>query len=146
MKPLQLQISSISLSYFIHATEDRVKLNDSVRVSFGLEENEITIEKLEGYYGNVLESVKVHLFGKRAEQVVEIISSGLGELARKQLLTLLDASMDEHDALYLRLDRQALESGLSLSDREPIRVKVKPKFRAGGRDAMKLAFMERLRL
>jgi len=114
--------------------------------ALGIADTEISKESLEGHHGNSLEFVKAHLIGRRAEEVVERISSGLTESSRKELLAELDSSMDEHDALYLRLDRQTIESGLSIADQEPIRVKIKPKFRRGGHESMKAAFMEELKL
>ncbi len=53
--------------------------------------------------------------------------------------------MDEHDALYLRIDRQSIDRELVISDEEPIRVKLKPKFRVGGRASMKEGYGEMIR-
>jgi RNA binding exosome subunit len=136
----------VKLSYFVHSTEDAYRLNQAVCEALGIGDTEISKESLEGHYGNRLEFIKAHLIGRRAEEVVGRISSGLTESSRKELLAQLDSSMDEHDALYLRLDRQSIESGLSISDQEPIRVKIKPKFRRGGHEVMKAAFIEELKL
>jgi len=146
MSVFQLQISSVTLSYFVHSTEDAARLNQAVCEALGIFEIEISKEPLKGHYGNSLDFIKAHLTSNRAESVVSRIFSGLTESSREELLTHLDSSMDEHDALYLRLDRQSIESGLSLSDQEPIRIKIKPKFRRGGHESMKAAFMEELRL
>jgi len=114
--------------------------------AFGIDDTEISKESLEGHYGNSLVFVRAHLTGRRAEDVAGRISSGLTEASRNELLAKLDISMDEHDALYLRLDRESIESGLTISDQEPIWVKIKPKFRRGGRELMKVAYMEELKL
>jgi len=136
----------VTLSYFVHATEDAERLNRTVCEAFGVNESELGRESLEGHYGNKLEFVKAHLVGGRAEQVVKRIAKRLTDDSKRLLQAQLENSMDEHDALYLRMDRQSIDEGFSISDQEPIRVKIKPKFRAGDRETMRQAFEEGLEL
>ena len=136
----------MTLSYLIHSSEDTDKLHRIVCEALGINDAEIMKESLEGHYGNDIGFAKAHLTGKRAKEVVQRISLELSEKSRKELLAQLDISMDEHDALYLRLDRQSMGSGLSLSDQEPIRVKIKFKFRIDDHDLMRSAFIEEMKL
>jgi RNA binding exosome subunit len=138
-----LDFSSVSVSLLVHATEDYDELMKMVKGSLGLEEEEVSAEKIKGYFGNEIVSVKVHVIGLRAKAVGGQIFSRLSKNARSLLLSELEKSMDEHDSLYFRVDRQTLGSGqIELSDEEPIRVKIKPRSRYGGREFMKKQFTE----
>jgi len=141
-----LSLASVTISYFIHSTEDARKLNGEICAEFGLDEPELNQEELEGHYGNKLTFVKAHLTNMRAADIFQQIASRLTPSTRQRLSRELEKSMDEHDALYLRLDRQTLIEGLSLSDEEPIRVKLKPKLRSGGRQEMASVYKKELKL
>ena len=71
---MDLAISSVTLSYFVHSTEEVDRLNRAVCEVLGILDDEVSRESLEGHYGNKVEFVKAHLTGKRAEEVVERIS------------------------------------------------------------------------
>lgn len=73
--------------------------------------------------------IKTHLTGERADQVSRMLLSKLQFSSKKRLMADLEKYLDEHDALYLRIDRQSLPEELVLGDDEAIRVKLKPKFR-----------------
>jgi RNA binding exosome subunit len=138
-----LDFSSISIAFLIHATEDAEELLRSVKEEFSLNNDDISLEKIEGYFGNEILSIKVHVIGPRSKSVADRIFSRLSKNSRQTLLSELDKSMDEHDSLYIRIDRQTLGSGeLFLSDEEPIRVKVKPKRRVGGHQSMREQYRE----
>lgn len=142
----QLSLASVTISYFIHATEDIQRLNDEVCASFGLKLSELSLEELEGHYGNRVQFVKVHTINRRASEVFEQIGLKLTEASRREISQELEKSMDEHDALYLRIDRQTLFRGLSLSDEEPIRVKLKPKFRLKGPGEMASLYRREMKI
>jgi RNA binding exosome subunit len=141
-----LNISSVTLSFFVHATEDEDRLLLEVQKAFGLEPNEILREEIEGYFGNTIVSVKAHLVGKRAQEVGERFGIMLSSAAKKSLVSELERSVDEHDSLFLRIDRQRLnEDTIYLSDEEPIRIKIKPGVRSGGRKKMLEKYEELIR-
>jgi len=132
-----LDFSSVTVSFFIHSTEDEDRLMEMVRKRLGLEEDEITREKAVGYFGNEIISIRAHIIGDRAQATSLRIIRLLSKSARTLILSEIEKSLDEHDALYLRLDRQSLKDDfLSISDEEPIRIKLKPKNRFGGRSNM----------
>jgi len=138
-----LEFSSISVAFLAHSTEDHERLMKLVMDKLGILENEVTSEKIEGYFGNEILSVKAHVIGPRAQIVTTAILSRLSRNSRLLLMSELEKSIDEHDSLYLRIDRQMLETDeIYLSDEEPIRVKVKPKNRFGGHAFMKRQYEE----
>ncbi len=104
--------------------------------SFGIKEEHLREENLEGHYGNSLVSAKAHIVGESATMIARAVLSRLGNASKMILLAQLDRYLDEHDALYLRLDRQGIPEQLLLTDDEPIRIKLKPRFRIRDRKTM----------
>ncbi len=138
MKPV---FSSVELSFFIHSTEDADRLCSLVCDAVGLNESEIVRENLEGYFGNHLISAKSHIVGHRANNLADRIWKKMEASSKIKFLNELEKSVDEHDTLYLRLDRQSLKDFISLSDDEPVHVKLKPSFRED-RNSMIRAYRE----
>lgn len=138
-----MEFSSITISFFIHSTEDDERLMNLVRERFGLEDSEISREKIVGHFGNEMISVRAHVIGPKSQALAIQIANLLSKSARTFMRAEIEKSLDEHDSLFLRLDRQALqEPFVSLSDEEPIRIKLKPKSRSGGRESMMKQYME----
>jgi RNA binding exosome subunit len=138
-----MNFSSVTISFFIHSTEDEERLLSLVQSKLGLEGEEFSKERITGHFGNEIVSVKGHVIGSRAQIVASQIFGSLSKVARTSIRTELEKSLDEHDALYLRLDRQSLqEPSISLSDEEPIRIKLKPMSRGGGRELIKQEYQE----
>jgi RNA binding exosome subunit len=141
-----MEFSSVTVSFFIHSTEDEERLMKLVIDKLGLDLSEISEEKITGYFGNDTVSVRAHVIGPRAQIVAGQIFKLLSCSAKASIRGEMEKSLDEHDSLYLRLDRQRLQDPLmSLSDQEPIRIKLKPKSRFGGRKAMKEEYEELFR-
>ncbi|MGI0080186.1 MAG: RNA-binding domain-containing protein, partial [Nitrososphaerales archaeon] len=125
-----------TVSFLVHATEDEGRLLQNVVDSFGISKEGTVKEYLEGHYGNSLTHFTVHVTGERATEISSMILSRLDQSSKKALVAELEKYLDEHDALYLRLDRQELPEKFLLGDDEPIRTKLKPKSRRGGRQSM----------
>jgi len=135
----------VTVTFFIHATEDQERLLSKIKIALDIPEEQLVIENIQGHFGNVITSVKGHFIGEDARKLSLKIFENLAADSRNTLISELEKSMDEHDSLYLRIDRQSLDQGLSLSDEEPIRIKLKPRIRAGGREAMIKQYAELIR-
>jgi len=86
------------------------------------------VEDLEGHFGNSIINLKWHLTGEQAWTSFQALVSGLGSDGRKELMRELPAYLDEHGALYVRLNKQTLVSGVvSFASSDPVRVRVKPR-------------------
>jgi RNA binding exosome subunit len=120
-------IQSVEVTYLLHATEDEEKVANAVGALLyvnGAEE----VEELEGHFGNPIKRVRVHLTGEQASQGLERLLGKMPEGLRKEVVGALGKHLDEHNALFLRFDKQSLVSGsLSLGEKDPVRVKVKPR-------------------
>jgi RNA binding exosome subunit len=124
---LKSQIQSVEVSYFIHATEDRARVDSAVTALLGTEA-EATVEALEGHFGNQIVVVRHHIVGDAASRVFASMVSRMPEEMKRSLAADLSKYVDEHSALYLRLDKQKLLSGkVALAESDPVRVKVKPR-------------------
>lgn len=120
-------IQSLDVSYFLHATEDPEKVDGAVKAFFGgIMEPES--EVLEGHYGNRIIRVVHHLTGDEAASAFAELASRLPKGVRRDLTDRIEAHLDEHFALYLRLDKQKLIVGeAEVADADPVRVRVKPR-------------------
>lgn len=127
---LKLPIMSVEVTWLIHATEDESKVEGSVRRLLG-GEPAFGREVLEGHFGNKIVKIRVHLTGDKAASAFQRIVSSLAPQARGAVARELEAHVDEHSALFLRLDKQGLVSGSPrLGTADAVRVKVKPRLHA----------------
>jgi RNA binding exosome subunit len=126
-------IQSVEVSYFVHSTEDAWRLGERVREALEIQceqpqKQQEEESRLEGHFGNVILHVRYHLLGADAERVVERLASRLVPASKRDLSENLEKSLDEHSALYLRLDKQSLvEDRFEFSTADPVRLKVKPR-------------------
>jgi RNA-binding protein len=136
-------VQSLELSYFLQATEDEDRVTGAVRSLLG---GEIATQRqeLEGHHGNKIVWIRHHLVGEQAAAVLRELVSHLEEDETKMILAQLGQTLDEHNALYLRLSKQVLlkQGRLVLASSDPIRVKVKPRSYLVGSDPV--AFYENL--
>jgi RNA binding exosome subunit len=123
--------SSGTVSFFVHATEDCSRLLARVQNRFSISPEEIESRDLVGHYGNRVTSITVHLAGARANELAYNLFAGLDKQSAATFSMEIDKSVDEHGALFIRVDRQSLAAGsLFLGEQEPIRIKLKPKLKA----------------
>ncbi len=120
-------IQSVEVSYFVQATEDETRIAESVSRALGLD-GPPSKEELQGHYGNPILHVRYHIISEGAGAVFKRIVSMLPEEPKEELVRSISEHLDEHNALYLRLDKQLIMDGrFGLSDSDPVRVKVKPR-------------------
>jgi RNA binding exosome subunit len=120
-------IQSMELVYHVHATEDQTKLKAAVSALLGRDVEEES-EELEGHFGNTIRRERIHLIGEDAEEVFQNLVSKMPNSLKTEVASSIESRLDEHSALYLRLDKQALvlrKVGLGTGD--SVRVKVKPR-------------------
>jgi len=129
-------VQSVDVSFFVHATEDSGRVEAKVAQSLGLE-GPPEVEKLEGHFGNPIESVSFHATGELALRAYRRLVEGFPESLRRRLADEISMHVDEHQSLYIRLDKQALMEGrFALGSSDTVRVKVKPRLYSLGGGAI----------
>jgi len=123
-------VQSLEVSYFVHATEDFMKLSEAVSAILSVTSTPVK-ERLEGHHGNPITRVRYHLTGNEAAMVLDRIATRLTGETKTTLRRNLEELLDEHSALYLRFDKQRLVQG-SLQEGSGDAVRVKVKLRGGG--------------
>ena len=120
-------IQSVEVSYFLHATEDHARVNSAV-LQLTAAGAAPEFEEVEGHYGNKIVRARLHLTGDGAAKAIRRIVAGLSDQLKEELSREIEAHLDEHSALFLRLDKQRLFSGsLAMGSGDSVRVKVKPR-------------------
>jgi len=127
---LKSQTQSVEGSWGDHATEEGVRGGRADVALVGVD-IEPESQVAEGHFGNPIAVAKMHLTGDQALVAVKSIFSKMSPQVRDSLRRDLDKYMDEHSALYLRLDKQKLLLGeVALSESDPARVRIKPRLYA----------------
>jgi RNA binding exosome subunit len=120
-------IQSVEISYLVHATEDPAKVGGAVQGILGISSPPVT-QILEGHFGNKIIHAKHHLTGDAASSALSNLANAMSIEAKDELLGDLDQMIDDHEALYIRLDKQSFLTGkLALAKEDPVRVRVKPR-------------------
>ena len=125
--PLTGPIQSVEATYYVHATEDPAKFAPVMEALLG-RGAEPEREEMEGHYGNRILRVRYHLVGEEANSAFSSLVNGMDAAAKKELMGALEQAVDEHGALYVRLDKQLLLSGKAAMGRgDSVRIRVKPR-------------------
>jgi RNA-binding protein len=120
-------IQSVEVTYLLHATEDPDRVSSAVNQLLSVRAEHET-EVLEGHFGNKIVLVRFHLTGEDAATAVDSLASQMTAETKDYLKNSLDEIVDEHSALFLRLDKQKMVEGtLAEGSADPVRVKVKPR-------------------
>jgi len=124
---LDSELRSLEVSYFIQATEDEGKVTQGVRTFVGPGTDEER-QELEGHFGNKIVWVKFHLLGDDASDAFRKLMSRMADDEKRELLNGIESSLDEHMALFIRLNKQLITGGeAAITSSDPVRVKVKPR-------------------
>ncbi len=124
---MKSQIQSLDVSFLLHATEDLEKVSAAVAAIFGTGAP-ADVEEMTGHFGNSIRKVSFSLHGEDATASFARLAERLPESLRAELTRDMDRFIDEHSALFLRLDKQRLVEGeLGLGSGDAVRLKVKPR-------------------
>ena len=130
-------IVSVEVTYLIHATEDEGKVEAALTKLFGMP-LVASKDSLLGHFGNPITMGRVHLTGDEAASAFGSLVSALPRGVRREVALDIGSHIDEHMALYLRLDKQRLVSGsVALGEDDAVRIRVKPRMhvlRGGARE------------
>jgi len=124
---LKAAVQSVEVSCFVHATEDRAIIADSLSrtVTGDVQPEE---EEMEGHFGNPILHVRYSLKGEEGVVAMGKIAYLLSKETKDKIMRELALLIDEHNALYLRFSKQSLVAGkFEIGSEDSIRVRVKPR-------------------
>jgi RNA binding exosome subunit len=131
------KIQSMEVSYLVHATEDQVKIGAAIKEALRLD-SEPLVEDLEGHYGNPIQRVSYHVMNEEATRCFSELIKGLGAPQTADILASINEFLDQHRALYIRLDKQELMRGrFAQKAVDAVRIRVKPRSYLIGNDVAK---------
>ena len=103
------------------ADEEEMKLIESKKIK----EEEFTIEKTLGHYGNPIFLAKITLAKKRAEEFVKKLASRISKTQMKELIEDIDLHFED-TSLFLRIGKNEIVSKeISLQQNNAIKIKIK---------------------
>lgn len=120
-------IQSLEIVYFVHSTEDPARVEGALGEILG-ERYPAEIETMEGHHGNKIVRFTLHLTGEQAYRAfLSLLAATSGDV-KKEILAEVESHIDEHSALFVRLDKQLLVAGkVALGAEDAVRIKVKPR-------------------
>ncbi|MDW8045141.1 MAG: RNA-binding domain-containing protein [Nitrososphaerota archaeon] len=123
-----MKISSIEISFIVHATEDEEKVLESIVKRLSIPREIFKVRRMEGHFGNPIQFYHARLTGNEADRFAERLFPSLDDIDKDLMRIELKKYIDEHGNLYLRIDKQTFfdEKGkLRLSQEDAVRIKLK---------------------
>ena len=115
----------ITAEVILHATEDGRKIFEPIFDLFQINEEEFTIEKTLGHYGNTIVLAKITLTKKRAEEFVKKLASKIPKAQMKELIENMDMHFED-TSLFLRIGKnEIVRKEISLQQNNAIKIKIK---------------------
>jgi hypothetical protein len=115
----------ITAEVILHATEDSRKIFEPIFDLFQINEEEFTIEKTLGHYGNTITLAKITLVKKRAEEFVKKLASMIPKTQMKELIENMDMHFED-TSLFLRIGKnEIVRKEISLQQNNAIKIKIK---------------------
>ena len=113
----------VEIQVIIHATEDSQKIFDSFKV-FDLEQDDFTIQNLQGHYDNPIALVHGKIKKKKAVGFVKKLVAGIPKKAIDEIIEDLENRCDS-SGLYLRISKQSLvEEKIEAAADDPVKLKI----------------------
>lgn len=114
-----------SIEIIFHATEDARKIFEPLLEIFQIREEEFSVEKIEGHYGNPILLFRTVLSKKRAEEFVKKLVSKISQVQVNEVLDNIGMYF-EGSALFLRIGKGEFVGGtVSLQQNNAIKIKIK---------------------
>lgn len=104
-----MKINNITVLVFSHETEDYEKIINSLNSFFKdfLKYTNISLDTVEGHYGDKITLIKYEIKGKICSKVFEYILSNLDKADLLYFLSTLDDRIDK-SRIHIRVDKQKL--------------------------------------
>jgi RNA binding exosome subunit len=115
----------VTVELIIHGTEDSKKIFEPILELFQIKEDEFTMEKTLGHYGNTILLAKISLTKKRAEEFAKKLASLISKDQLNDMIENIDTHLED-TSLFLRIGKNELVSKeVSLQQNNAIKIKIK---------------------
>lgn len=114
----------VDIQVIVHATEDLQKIFDAFNETFGVAEEDFTVQTLEGHFENPIMLLRAKLKKKKAKSFVVALTSSIPKAEIDSIVDDLENRCDD-SALFLRISKQSLvQNKVALSDNDPVRLRI----------------------
>ena len=108
----------------LHATEDYLRISDALYDMFGIEKDDISLNKLSGHFGNSILMLSVEMKKKYAEGFLKKMLSLISKTQMADIVEDLEGRINDA-TLYLRFSKQEfIKKTLMLEEKDPIRISI----------------------
>ncbi len=115
----------VTVEIILHATEDSRKIFDPIFELFQINEEEFTVERTLGHYGNTILLAKITLAKKHAEEFIKKITSKIPKTQMDELIENIDMYFED-TSLFLRIGKnEIVRKEISLQQNNAIKIKIK---------------------
>jgi RNA binding exosome subunit len=115
----------VIIEVILHATENSKKIFDPIFELFQITEDEFTIERTLGHYGNTILFAKTTLTKKRAEEFIKKLASKITSTQMNELIENIDMYF-ESTSLFLRISKnEIVRKEINLQQNNAIKIKIK---------------------
>jgi len=115
---------NLKIEIIVHATEDYLKISDSLCDIFEIESSEITKKEFLGHFGNPILMLHIQMKNKRAEGLIKKLISTISRDDVKDLLAGMDERISD-STLYLRFSKQNfVKKTLTFQEKDPVRIMI----------------------
>jgi RNA binding exosome subunit len=114
----------VEIQVIIHATENSQKIFDSFKHTFDLEQDNFTVQNLQGHYDNPIVLVHGKIKKKKALGFVKKLISSIPKKDIDEIVQDLENRCDG-SGLYMRISKQSLvEEKIEAAADDPIKLKI----------------------
>ena len=114
----------VEIQVIIHATEDSQKIFDSLKQTFDVDQDDLSVQNLQGHYDNPIALVNGKIKKKKAANFVKSLISNISKSDIDEIVEDLENRCDG-SGLYMRISKQSLVEGkIEPAADDPIKLRI----------------------
>jgi hypothetical protein len=119
-----MQRLEVDIQVIVHATEDLQKILDSFKKVFDVDEEDFSMQNLQGHFENPIILLSCKLKKKKASSFVKTLVSAIPKDELEIIVADLQDRLDD-SALHLRISKQSLVLGkIKLGNADPVKLRI----------------------
>lgn len=119
-----MQRLEVDIQVIVHATEDLQKILDSFKKVFDVDDEDFSVQNLQGHFDNPIILLSCKLKKKKASSFVKTLVSSIPKQDLGVIVEDLQNRLDD-SSLHLRISKQSLVLGkIKLGDTDPVKLRI----------------------